>query len=202
MPLLSQSILLSEDVVSIARGLLGHEIITTIDGVRCRARITETEAYRAPEDRASHAYGNRRTARTETMFAEAGTAYIYLCYGIHHLFNVVTGPEGTAHAVLIRAVEPVDNIETMLVRRNFPEPSPELTAGPGRWTLAMGITKALNGIHLLHEESPVQLFTGLGLLPGEEISTSPRIGVDYAGDSASWPWRFFIHQNPWVSRHQ
>ena len=202
MPLLSRSILLSEDVVSIARELIGKEIVTSIEGIHCRARITETEAYRAPEDRASHAYGNRRTARTETMFAEPGTAYIYLCYGIHHLFNVVTGPGGTAHAVLIRAVEPIDNIEAMLARRNFSKSVPALTAGPGRWTLAMGITTALNGIHLLHEESPVQLFTGRGLLSGEEIRTSPRIGVDYAGESAAWPWRFFIHQSPWVSRHQ
>lgn len=134
------------------------------------------------------------------MYAEAGTAYIYLCYGIHHLFNVVTGPEGTAHAVLIRAVEPMDNIEAMLARRNFLKPSPDLTSGPGRWTQAMGITTSLNRIHLLDPGSPVQLMEGRGLLPGEEIGTSPRIGVDYAGESAAWPWRFFIHQSPWVSQ--
>ena len=134
--LLDPSYFLEEDVVFIARDLLGKEILANIDGLICRARITETEAYRAPDDRACHAYENRRTPRTETMFAEGGTAYLYLCYGIHHLFNVVTGPADVAHAVLIRAVEPLENEALMLQRRGLKKLTPALTAGPGRWTKA------------------------------------------------------------------
>lgn len=201
MELLSRTYYLQADVVELAKDLLGREIVTEINGIYCRARITETEAYRAPEDRASHAFGHRRTARTETMYAEGGTAYIYLCYGIHHLFNVVTGPEGTAHAVLIRAVEPLDNIEAMMARRKMTKPSPALTAGPGRWTQAMGITTELNAIQLLHEDSPIKLFEGDAPPANKLIGSSRRIGVDYAGEWASMPWRFFIRENRWVSRH-
>lgn len=198
---LDKTFLLSEDVVSIAKDLLGCVIITRIEGVTCKAMITETEAYKAPDDRASHAFGNRRTMRTQTMFDDAGTAYIYLCYGIHHLFNIVTGPTGTAHAVLVRAVQPLDNIEVMMTRRNMLKPMPSLTAGPGRWTSAMGITTGLNATPLLDPESPIQLVKGQRSIPERNIGSSRRIGVDYAGDWAERPWRFFIRQNPWVSRH-
>ena len=114
------------DVVQVAKDLLGKYLVTNFEGQVTSGKIVETEAYRAPDDRASHAFGNRRTARTEVMFAEGGHAYVYLCYGIHHLFNVVTGPSEMAHAVLVRAVQPVDNVELMLARR--------LTAGPGSLT--------------------------------------------------------------------
>lgn len=200
--LLEPSYFLEEDVVYMARDLLGKEILTNIDGQVCRARITETEAYRAPDDKACHAYSNRRTSRTETMFSEGGTAYIYLCYGIHHLFNVVTGPADMAHAVLIRAVEPLDNIDLMLQRRGMKKVTPALTAGPGRWTQAMGITTSLDSIKLYSPDSPIQLYAGEGITEDEKIATSTRIGVDYAGDCALRPWRFFIEKNRWVSRHR
>ncbi|RMF29751.1 MAG: DNA-3-methyladenine glycosylase [Bacteroidetes bacterium] len=188
-----------EDVVAIARELLGMVLVTEIGGGRCAARIVETEAYRAPEDRASHAYGNRRTPRTEVMFRPGGVAYIYLCYGMHHLFNVVTGREGMAHAVLVRAVEPLENVELMLRRRRMKQPAPQLTAGPGVLTQALGIHTSLTGTSLLAPDSPIWL-EDRGLCPPQEkILRGPRVGVDYSGPCASWPWRFAIEGSAYLS---
>jgi DNA-3-methyladenine glycosylase len=180
------------DVVQLAQDLLGCGLCTHIGGIRTTGIITETEAYRAPEDRASHAYGNRRTRRTEVMFAAGGHAYIYLCYGIHHLFNVVTGPEGMAHAVLVRAVWPVEGLETMLQRRRMTRWRPGLTTGPGVLSQALGLTTALNGQPLFEADGPVWLTPRTFTISRAIIQSSPRIGVDYAGECAAWPWRFFI----------
>ena len=117
--LIPQSFYESPDVVEISKKLLGKYLVTHINNKTCVGKIVETEAYRAPDDKACHAYNNKRTSRTETMFAQGGIAYVYLCYGIHHLFNVVTGPKEKAHAVLIRALEPIDGMEYMMERRNF-----------------------------------------------------------------------------------
>ncbi len=183
---------LRTDVVEIARDLLGKVLITNFDGQRTAGIITETEAYRAPDDRASHAFGNRRTARTETMFQEGGHAYIYLCYGIHHLFNVVTAPENAAHAVLIRGIEPIEGQEFMLERRGKKRFSPDLTTGPGALSQALGLTKKWNGQNLNSPDSPIWLehFPDKFLMP--EIESGKRIGVDYAGECADWAWRFWI----------
>ncbi|MEL6357472.1 MAG: DNA-3-methyladenine glycosylase [Bacteroidota bacterium] len=201
--------------VPIAQALLGVEIITCINGQKTSARITETEAYFAPDDKASHAKNNRRTKRTEIMFGPAGRSYVYLIYGIHELFNIVTGPEGMAHAVLIRAVEPVSGVDMMKERRGSDKhiPSsvlgkkekatikPQLTAGPGVLTKALGVTRAHNGVDLLDENSEVYLrVTGSSPDPSQ-IVARPRIGIDYAG--SPWvekPWRFYLKNTKFVSK--
>jgi len=189
----------SEDVVILAKRLLGKKIVSSVKGIITAGLIVETEAYKAPEDRASHAYGNRRTHRTSTMFEQGGKAYIYRCYGIHHLFNVVTAPEGVAHAILIRAIEPIENVDTMLSRRKMSKVTPNLTNGPGKWTVAMGITVDYNGISLIDKQSPVQIFSYPDITD-DKILASPRVGVDYAGECALWPWRFRIKDNIWSGK--
>ena len=194
--MLSSSFYTRTDVVQIARELLGKVLVTTFDGRRTAGMITETEAYRAPDDRACHAYNDRRTARTEVMFAEGGHAYVYLCYGIHHLFNVVTATRDTAHAVLIRAVEPLEGIEWMLERRNMKIPNhPGLTTGPGALAQALGITTQWTGQNMLLPDSPVWI-EDRGIQVAESaIAAGKRIGVDYAGECAEWPWRFWLHDS-------
>jgi DNA-3-methyladenine glycosylase len=192
MQILPKDFYLRTDVVQIAQDLLGKILLTELDGAITFGRISETEAYRAPDDRACHAYGNKRTARTETMFSEGGNAYIYLCYGIHHLFNVVTAPENTAHAVLIRAIQPIEDQELMLLRRKMKKVNPKLSAGPGTLSQALGITTALNGISLLSEESAIRIYDDGFVLDKNLMKVGPRIGVDYAGDCAAWEWRFWM----------
>ncbi|MDX1911095.1 MAG: DNA-3-methyladenine glycosylase [Saprospiraceae bacterium] len=191
------------EVVQVARDLLGKVLVTRFDGAVTAGMITETEAYRAPDDRASHAYGNRRTARTEVMFQEGGRAYVYLCYGIHHLFNVVTAPAETAHAVLIRAVAPLEGHAHMYKRRKRPERSksdPALTTGPGALAQALGLTIRHTGQSLLTPDSPVWLEDRGIIVKEEDIAAGPRIGVDYAGECAAWPWRFWVKNTPFVKK--
>lgn len=189
-PKLPTSFYLNHDVVILAQTLLGKVLVTEIEDLRTSGIITETEAYRAPEDRASHAFGGRRTARTETMYLPGGHAYIYLCYGIHHMFNVVTGPAEVPHAVLVRAIEPIDGLEVMLQRRGLSSPAPRLTTGPGSMSKAMGITTQLDGVLLTDE---VVWIEDHGItLPPERIVAGPRVGVDYAGPDAELPWRFSV----------
>lgn len=203
------------DVVQIARDLLGKVVVTRFEGEQTAGIITETEAYRAPDDRASHAFGNRRTTRTDVMFREGGRAYIYLCYGIHHLFNVVTAPEDTAHAVLIRAIEPVEGVEIMMRRRGMKEngstpskerkintgqPPTHLTTGPGAMAQALGLTTKWTGQSLFAAESPVWIEDRGENISENEIMAGKRIGVDYAGECAEWPWRFWLRDSPFVKR--
>ena len=197
---LEKSFYIREDVVSLSQELLGKYLVTRFNGEQTVGRIVETEAYRAPDDKASHAYGNRRTARTEVMFAEGGVAYVYLCYGIHHLFNVVTGPEGEAHAVLVRAIEPIEQTEVMLRRRGMDRVKPQLTAGPGVMSKALGITTAFTGQSLLTDESPIWIEDRGDRLPPEAILASPRVGIDYAEECAAWNWRFRIKNSKWTSK--
>ncbi|MCB9285251.1 MAG: DNA-3-methyladenine glycosylase [Lewinellaceae bacterium] len=197
--LLDPSFYLREDVVQIGKDLLGKYLVTEWDGVRTVGRIVETEAYRGPEDKASHAFGNRLTPRTRVMFEAGGRAYVYLCYGIHHLFNVVTGPEGMPHAVLLRALEPVEELETMLQRRGMTKLHPRLTAGPGSMSQAMGIRTQHTGISLLDPSSPIRIEDRDGPVPPGDILAGPRIGVDYAGECALWEWRFRIKNSKWTS---
>jgi DNA-3-methyladenine glycosylase len=187
------------DVVQISKELLGKYLVTNIDGLITSGKITETEAYRAPDDKACHAYNNRRTARTEVMFAEGGKAYVYLCYGIHHLFNVVTATEDVAHAVLVRAVEPVDNIESMLLRRKMKKLERRLSAGPGTLSHALGITTQWTGVDMTEADSPIWIEDrGEYVLP-ENIIASPRVGIGYAEECIDWPWRFRIKDSNWTS---
>jgi DNA-3-methyladenine glycosylase len=187
------------DVVGISRELLGTYLVTEIEGQRAAGRIVETEAYRGPDDKACHAYNHRYTERTKVMFLPGGVAYVYLCYGIHHLFNIVTAPEGVPHAVLIRAVEPVENVDLMLRRRNLSRLTPRLTAGPGVLTQALGITTAHTGLSLLAPGNPIWIEEREDLLPNESIIAGPRIGVAYAGECADWNWRFRVKGSIWTS---
>ena len=181
------------DSVQLARALLGKILLTELDGVRTSGRIVETEAYRAPEDRASHAFGNRRTPRTEIFFAEGGHAYVYRCYGIHCLFNIGTGEAGVSHAVLVRAVEPLEGLSQQLARRRAQRPGPALTNGPGKVAQALGIGMAHYGLPLFDPQSPVRCYADdFPPLSDDQILCSPRVGVEYAGADALLPWRFRI----------
>ncbi|MDE3251889.1 MAG: DNA-3-methyladenine glycosylase [Bacteroidota bacterium] len=181
----------------IAKQLLGKVLISNIDGVLTAGRIIETEAYHGKNDKASHAYQGRRTARTEVMFEEGGVAYVYLCYGIHQLFNVVTGEKEMPAAVLIRALEPLVGMDTMLHRLQKPAVDHSLTRGPGNLSRALGIHKKHSGISLQGKEL---FIADDGFRTSESaIGITPRIGVDYAGEDAARPYRFIIKNNPWLS---
>ncbi len=188
----------SEDTVELARSLVGAYLISKLGEKVTGGRIVETEAYKAPEDKASHAHLNRRTKRTEVMFGKPGTAYIYLCYGIHHLFNIVTGPEGMAHAVLIRALEPFWGVELMKERRNT-QKHKILTDGPGKLSEALAIKTDLTGLDLLKEDNEIQLLQS-NSDKDIPIISAKRIGVDYAEESKDWPWRFYDGQSNFVSK--
>ena len=186
-----------EDVARIAKELLGKILITRFDGVVTSGRIVETEAYNGAVDKASHAYGNRRTARTEVMYGSPGTAYVYLCYGIHHLFNVVTNREEIPHAILIRAIEPMEGINTMLLRTGKVNLDHTLTRGPGNVTRALGIFTYHTGRSLLGDE----LFIAEDefRLEKNQVITTTRIGVDYAAEDSLLPYRFIVNSSPYVS---
>lgn len=191
-----------EGVVAISRDLIGMILCTKMNGVATAGRIVETEAYGGITDRASHAWGGRRTDRTETMYQEGGVCYIYLCYGIHHLFNIVTGPENRPDAVLIRALEPVRGIETMLQRRNLDRVQRRVAGGPGLVSQALGLTTDQNGLSLIHSnkiwlETDGFQRTDQGRM--NEIVASPRVGIDYAGEDAKRPWRFRLKGNKFTS---
>lgn len=191
---------LKSDVVSLARDLIGKLIVSEIEGAMTSGIIVETEAYKAPEDKASHAYNNKLTSRTMTMFEEGGISYIYLVYGFHHLFNVVTGSEGTAHAILVRAIQPVENIELMMSRRSSDSLSYNLTNGPGKWTEAMGINRGLNGVKLYMPDSPIKIYRTENIYTEKEIISSPRVGIPYAEDYIDKPWRFRLKGNAWIGK--
>jgi DNA-3-methyladenine glycosylase len=197
---LTSSFYTREDVVQIARDLLGKYLVTNFDHQIATGKIVETEAYRGPEDKASHAWMNRRTNRTEVMFGEGGHAYVYLCYGIHHLFNIVTGTPGMPHAVLIRAIEPVDNVDVMLKRRNMKEPGYRLAAGPGTLSQALGIRTVHSGLSLVRSDALIWIEDRDEKIQEENILASPRVGVEYAGECALWDWRFRIRGSKWTSQ--
>ena len=183
-----------DDAVEVARDLLGKVLCTRLRGRVTRAVITETEAYAGTGDRASHAYGGRRTARTEPMYAAGGTAYVYLCYGIHHLFNVVAGAAGDPLAVLVRAGAPFDGIDLMRRRRGAPKDDRNLLQGPGCLAQALGITTSLSGTSLLGDRVWIE-DRGIGVEPGD-VAAGPRVGVDYAGSDARLPYRFVLAARP------
>lgn len=180
------------DVVRIAKELLGKYLFTSIDGIFTGGIITETEAYNGIIDRASHAYGGRRTTRTEIMYGDGGIAYVYLCYGIHSLFNVVTNKKETPHAVLIRSIKPVEGIDQMRIRRRRPGISDsELCLGPGTVSQALGIHYSDTGKSLIGNE--IWIEDRKLKIPDSKIICGPRIGVDYAGKDALLPYRFTVH---------
>ncbi len=186
------------NVVEIAQELLGKHVYTCIDGMLTGGMIVETEAYAGENDRACHAHLNRRTQRTEIMYHEGGVAYVYLVYGMYHLFNIITNERNRADAVLIRAIEPQEGIEEMILRRGFDHAKPNLTAGPGVLSIALGINKKHYGTDLTSDTIWIE-DKGF-IIPDESIATGPRIGIDYAGEDASLPWRFWVKGNKWVSK--
>ncbi len=198
--MLKRSFYTRPDVLQVSKDLLGKVLVTSFAGQRTSGIIVETEAYRAPDDTACHAWNNLRTKRTEIMFSEGGKAYVYLCYGIHHLFNVVTAPKDQAHVVLIRAVQPLDHPETMMQRRGIMQLKPQLTAGPGVMSTALGIRTAHNGVDLCDPKSPIWIEDrGIKLAP-KNINQGPRVGIGASGESADWPWRFWMADSKWVSK--
>lgn len=185
------------DVLQIAKELLGKLLFTNWNGITTSGRIVEVEAYAGAIDKASHAFGGRRTNRNEIMYAGGGVTYVYLCYGIHHLFNVVTNYKEIPHAILIRALEPVKGIDEMLKRTGKKRPDHTLTKGPGNLSKALGISVVNTGTSLRSKE----LFIaddGL-VFAKKDIAATPRIGVDYAGADAKLKYRFYVKGNPYVS---
>lgn len=180
--------------MQVARDLLGTVLCSNIGGCVARAIITETEAYAGVVDRASHAYGGRRTQRTETLYRRGGVAYVYLCYGIHHLFNVVASIEDDPKAVLIRAAVPLDGVTEMLRRRGKPQLDKTLLAGPGSLGRALGIRTRHTGTKL-HGDTLWIEDHGIAV-PATGIQAGPRIGIDYAGEDAALPYRFRTRLNP------
>jgi len=186
-----------EDVIQIAKELLGKILITKFDGIITSGRIVETEAYIGITDRASHTYNGKRTARNEHMYSEAGISYVYICYGMHHLFNVVTNKKNIPDAVLIRAVEPLRGIEDMLIRTGKLKLDNTLTKGPGNVGKALGISKEHSGLNLLGNK--IYVADDNVVFDKSEIGISKRIGVEGAKEAALYEYRFFVKGNKYVS---
>jgi DNA-3-methyladenine glycosylase len=185
------------NVVTVARELLGKLLVVPApNGKRVSGIIVEVEAYRGPQDRAAHSYGGRRTKRTETMYGIGGTAYVFFVYGMYYQFNVVTNAPNAPHAVLIRAVEPVEGIELMRKRRRG-QSDHNLTNGPGKLCIALGIDRKLDAADLLGDRVWIETSENV---PRSRISSGPRIGIDYAEEWVDKPWRFWIRDNSFVSR--
>jgi DNA-3-methyladenine glycosylase len=189
---------LNQDVIFLAKDLLGKVLYTSINGEITAGIIVETEAYFGMQDKASHAYGGRRTNRTETLYGEGGISYVYLCYGIHYLFNIVSSVKDEPHAVLIRAVEPLRGKEIMERRRNMPATKAAISSGPGSAAKALGIDRSFNEKDLTGEEIWIE---DHGIrYTDNDIAATPRVGVGYAQEDALLPWRFFIKGNKYVSK--
>ncbi|WBV57605.1 DNA-3-methyladenine glycosylase [Chryseobacterium sp. Chry.R1] len=188
----------NQDVIFLAQNLLGKVLFTQIGDQVTAGIIVETEAYFGALDKASHAYGGRRTDRTETLYHEGGVSYVYLCYGIHHLFNIVSSVRDEPHAVLVRAVEPLVGKEIMEQRRNMPFTKAAISSGPGSAAKALGIDRTFNKKDLTGEEIWIEDH-GIRYSP-DDIVASPRVGVAYAQEDALLPWRFFVKGNQYVSK--
>jgi len=185
------------NVLQIARELLGKILVTQWDGIHSSGRIVETEAYAGVNDRASHAFGGRRTARSEDLYGAPGTAYVYICYGMHHLFNVITNKKNIPHGILIRALEPLEGVDHMLHRTGKTVADYTLTKGPGNLARALGMTKLHSGANLISEEIFI-VDDGLRY-PKDQIAMTSRIGVESAREDAELPYRFIVKGSPYVS---
>ncbi|MBY0427347.1 MAG: DNA-3-methyladenine glycosylase [Cytophagales bacterium] len=189
---LPRNFYLNPDVVSVAKDLIGKVLVTNVNGTTTSGVIIETEAYAGRDDKACHANNGKRTPRNEVMYHPGGLAYVYLCYGIHHLFNVVTNVENMADAVLIRGILPFEGKETMKNRRNMSKPFQGALKGPGILTQALGIQTSLNGTDLLGNS--IWIEDRGHRYPEDKIASGPRIGVGYAGEDAKKPWRFYVKE--------
>ncbi|AWB42873.1 DNA-3-methyladenine glycosylase [Paenibacillus sp. CAA11] len=199
--IVSSASLRRHSALEAAPRLLGHTLVRRTEDGEIRCRIIETESYGGVEDKGSHAYGGRNTARTEVMFGEGGIAYIYLIYGMYHCLNVVTGAKGDPQAVLIRAVEPLtaeDERRMALYRgRSYRKPA-DLSNGPGKLCRALRIDKSLNGVSFGDTEGPLYLEAG-DPRQSFTVKAGIRINIPYAEEYAEAPWRFFIADHPYVS---
>jgi len=194
---LPREFFLREDTPKVARDLLGKLLVVpTDDGRRVSGMIVETEAYMGITDKAAHSYGGRRTARNEITYAAGGHVYVFFIYGMYHQLNLVTGPAEHAHVVLVRAIEPVEGIEIMRARRGKMQDK-NLTSGPGKLTIALGIDRSFNGEHLSGDRIWVESYE---TVKRSDILSGPRIGIDYAEEFIDVPWRFWIRGNPFVSK--
>lgn len=188
---------LSDDVPTLAKSLLGKYLITNINGVVTGGMITETEAYEGVTDRASHAFGGLRSKRTEVMYASGGHSYVYLCYGIHFLFNIVTGPKNMPHAVLIRGIYPMTGVQEMMIRTGKYKLGYLLTNGPGKLSKALGITLQQNGVLLNGQQVWIE-DRGTHCKPAD-ITAGERVGVEYAGKDALLPYRFKLDYQNYIA---
>ena len=195
---LLQSYYCNTDTLQLSKDILGKKIVTNINNKITSGIIVELEAYLGVNDKASHAYNGKNTPRTKTMFKKGGVAYVYLCYGVHYLFNIVCNLRNIPHAILIRSIEPIEGIDLMKKRRNVKTNSYNLTNGPGKLCQALGITKKFNNKSLMDNDIWIE-DTGY-IIPDKNILSVPRIGVDYAGKDAKLPYRFYIKSNKWVSK--
>jgi DNA-3-methyladenine glycosylase len=195
--ILNKTFYTNPDTVGIAKSLLGKKLVTTFNGKITAGIICETEAYCGTQDRGCHAYNGRFTERTKVMYQEGSVSYVYLCYGVHYLFNVVTHNEGEPHAVLIRAIEPIEGITTMLKRRNMTNYSNNIGAGPGLVTQCLGITTKHNGISLMGDK--IKICDAPPINP-EQIIASPRVGMNFNGPYKLIPYRFRILNSPFTSK--
>jgi len=187
-----------QDVVSIARELIGKFVFSNIDGHISGGMIVETEAYRGPDDRGSHAYNGRRTPRNEIMYARGGLVYMYICYGIHDMFNIVTAGEGTSHAILIRAIQPVEGLDIMRERRGIYDQDWRLCQGPGALAKALGLAIIHNGTDLTGNE--IWLEDRKTVIDPVNIMASARVGMNFEGPYKTIPWRFYVKGSRFVSR--
>ena len=195
---LLQNYYCNEDTLQLSKNLLGKKIVTNINNKLTSGLIVETEAYLGIDDQASHAFNEKKTSRTNVMYNEGGVAYVYLCYGIHSLFNIVCNLKNVPHAILIRSIEPIDGIDIMKQRRKIKINEVNLTNGPGKLSQALGITKQNNNQSLLGNNIWIENI-GNDIFD-KNILSVPRIGVDYAGKDAQLPYRFYINNNKWVSK--
>lgn len=193
----------ARDTLTVAQELLGKILVHHTEGKTLKGMIVETEAYLGLSDKAAHSYGGKRTKRVETMYKQPGTVYVYFIWGMHYCLNLITAKEGIPEGVLIRAIEPVENIEQMVFNR-FNKGMKELssyqkrniTNGPGKLTQAMKIDGRLNNVDICKDV----LYVENGLDRGFTVQTAKRIGIDYAQEAADYPYRFYIKDNPYVSK--
>jgi DNA-3-methyladenine glycosylase len=195
--MLPQAFYERDDVVSITKDLLGKIVVTHFDSTLTAGRIVEAEAYNGPFDKAAHSYNNRRTKRTEVMYGHGGVAYVYLCYGLHQMFNVVTNKPGIPNAILIRALEPLAGIDEMLRRSNKTAHGFDLTRGPGNVAKSLGINTSHTGISL--QSAGLYIADNGFQYKENEIAATTRIGVDYAAEDALLTYRFIVKGNKYVS---
>ena len=197
-PILPIDFFKNNNTISLSKKLLGKSLFTNISNNVTGGIIVETEAYCGINDKASHAYNNKKTERTKTMFKGGGVCYVYLCYGIHFLFNIVTGKENIPNAVLIRAIEPIKGINFMLDRRNLEKKCYNITNGPGKLSQALGIHGGFNEMPI--QNDTIWIENNKIKIDKKNILSSARIGVDYAKEDAHLPYRFYLKNNKWVSK--